>query len=103
MEEQMRYIGNKESILDEIKLLLDQKNLLKEGLTLFDAFSGTGTVSAFFSDIYNIVINDNLYSAYVYSYGRLFSQDVSFKKLGFDPIHFFNTNETIKEGFFFKN
>ncbi|MCQ2578252.1 MAG: DNA adenine methylase [Treponema sp.] len=99
----MRYIGNKESILEEIKIILEEKNLLNNDLTFFDGFSGTATVSSFFSQYYNIVFCDNMYSSYVYSYGRLMAHTCTFHDLGFDPFTYFNSNEFLEDGFFSRN
>ena len=41
----MRFLGNKESIVSQIRDLLDRKGLTGRGLVLFDAFCGTGSVS----------------------------------------------------------
>ena len=55
----MRYLGNKESILDEIRSILESKNLLKREYSFFDAFCGSGSVADFFKQFYNnIIIND---------------------------------------------
>lgn len=41
----MRFLGNKESIVMQIRDLMSRRNLLNRGLVLFDAFCGTGSVS----------------------------------------------------------
>ena len=56
----MRYLGNKESMLNEIKKLLESRGLLQEGYVFFDAFCGSGSVSDFFKLYYTIIVNDNL-------------------------------------------
>jgi adenine-specific DNA-methyltransferase len=99
----MRYIGNKKLLLPDILKLLDAKKLLKKNLTLFDAFCGTGSVSDGLKDSFNIVVNDNLNWCTIYTKGRLCGRDCKFKKLGFDPFEFFNSNDDGIEGFFFKN
>lgn len=100
----MRYLGNKESITSEIHNLLAEKKLLIPELVFFDAFCGTGSVSDYFKNNFNkIIINDNLSWAVTYSHGRLMSSSCYFKKLGFDPFNFFNTNNSIDYGFFYKN
>lgn len=99
----MRYLGNKESILQELKNVLQKKGLLKERLTFFDAFCGTGTVSNGLKENYNIILNDNLKMAVTYAYGRIISSKCKFEKLKFNPINFFNSNENTSIGFFSKN
>ncbi len=99
----MRYLGNKETIKKEIREMLSSHDLLKENLVFFDAFSGTGSVSDYLKDIYNVIINDNLKFASIFSYGRIVKDKVSFNNLGFDPIDFFNSNSNTIDGFFFKN
>ena len=99
----MRYLGNKETLKKEIREMLSSHKLLKENLVFFDAFSGTGSVSDSLKDIYNLVINDNLKFASIFSYGRIVKDKVLFKDLGFNPIDFFNNNSNTIEGFFFKN
>lgn len=41
----MRFIGNKESIAEEIESFIDSKIMPDDRLVLFDAFCGTGSVS----------------------------------------------------------
>lgn len=99
----MRYLGNKDSILYEIEKLLERKNLLQKNYVLFDAFCGTGSVSRNFSDIYKIVINDNLLMPLTYSYGSLVANDCDFNELEFNPFKYFNESKEIVEGFFYNN
>ncbi|HSH87600.1 MAG TPA: Dam family site-specific DNA-(adenine-N6)-methyltransferase [Methylophilus sp.] len=99
----MRFIGNKELITPEIKKLLELKNLSGKGLTLLDAFCGTGAVSVSLQDSFNIIANDILRWCTIYTKGRVCAKDCKFERLGFDPITFFNTNTEILEGFFYRN
>lgn len=99
----MRFLGNKTAILDKIENLLIEKGLFQEGLTFFDAFCGTGSVADNFKGRYNIVINDNLNWAVVYSWGRICSQTCKFTALGFDPFSFLNDSAKTREGFIYKN
>ncbi len=102
----MRYLGNKESILDNIYDLLKSKGLLcsnGEVKTFFDAFCGTGAVSNSLKNHFNIIINDNLEFATIYSAGRMLKANCKFLKLGFNPIDFFNSNQNVVEGFFYNN
>lgn len=100
----MRYLGNKESILDEIRSILESKNLLKSEYSFFDAFCGSGSVADFFKQFYNnIIINDNLMWSVVYSKGRICAPNCTFKKLGFDPFDFLNNSKEISHGFMYNN
>src|SRR3989344_5527412 len=99
----MRFIGNKELIVSEIIDLLDKKGLLNKNLTFFDAFCGTGAVSDAVKDSFNLIINDSLNWCVTYSMGRIYINDCKFKKLGFDPFEFFNSNNNQIKGFSFKN
>lgn len=99
----MRYLGNKETIIPIIHNLLEKHNLLERRLIFLDAFCGTGTVSNSLKDYYDIIINDNLLMATVFTTGRIVKQTCTFDKLGFDPIDFFNSNTNTFEGFFSKN
>lgn len=99
----MRYLGNKESILDEIKNLLESKGLLKNGYSFFDAFCGSGSVADFFKKYYNIIINDNLMWSVIYTKGRVSAPNCTFDKLGFDPFEFLNNNSKTVHGFMYEN
>lgn len=100
----MRFIGNKEPIVNEIKDLLDKEGLLsKKRLKLFDAFCGTGAVSDSLKDSFDLVVNDMMSWCVIYTKGRITATDCRFKKLGFDPFEFLNSSKQIKKGFFYKN
>ena len=100
----MRFIGNKEHIIREIKDLLDKEGLLsKKRLKLFDAFCGTGAVSNSLKDSFELVVNDMMSWCVIYTKGRITARDCRFKKLGFDPFEFLNSSNKIKKGFFYKN
>jgi adenine-specific DNA-methyltransferase len=99
----MRFIGNKELITSDIRKLLEEQGLANKGLTLFDAFCGTGAVSDALKDSYNIVANDMLTWCSIYTRGRIYGNNCSFKNLGFDPFEYFNSNKNIIKGFFYKN
>lgn len=99
----MRFIGNKTTMLPQIKNILDKRGLLDKKLLFFDAFCGTGSVADYLKPFLNIVINDNLRWAVTYSYGRLCSQTCKFQGLRFDPFEFLNDNCSVRNGFFTKN
>lgn len=98
----MRFIGNKESIADQIDSFIESNVPLNSRLTLFDTFCGTGSVSDRLKDKYDIIINDNLKWATVYTAGRLYAPLCYFKKLGFDPFEFLNQNHEKLNGFIYK-
>lgn len=98
----MRYLGNKESILPDIKSLLEEKHIYEEGLTFFDAFCGSGSVSAGFKHKYNIIINDNLKWSVIYAHGRICASNCKFENLGFDPIEYLNQSDDKIQGFIYK-
>lgn len=101
----MRFIGNKEPIVNEIKNILEKEGLLniKSKLKLFDAFCGTGAVSNKLKDAFDLVLNDNLNWCVVYTKGRIVARNCDFKNLGFDPFNFLNSSKKTKKGFFYKN
>lgn len=100
----MRYIGNKTKILNEIDKLLKDKGIDKQGLSFFDAFTGTATVAHHYKERYNLIANDNLYFSYVIAEAKLNSKSNMFKSLGFDPFSYFNdANTTNFEGFISHN
>lgn len=99
----MRYLGNKDSIIHEIKNLLEDKQILNGNLSFFDAFCGTGSVADAFKNYYDIIINDNLEWSVVYTKGRVNSSKCKFEKLGFDPIEYFNSNDKVEYGFIYNN
>ncbi|EAG5035053.1 DNA adenine methylase, partial [Listeria monocytogenes] len=99
----MRFIGNKESMVTEIYELLKRKGLVDKGYTLFDAFTGTGTVADYLKDSFRLKVNDLLNWSVIYSRGRILANECTFAKLGFDPIKFFNSNDEIIKGFFYEN
>ena len=98
----MRFIGNKEPIVNEIKNLLKEEGLLNKKLKLFDAFCGTGAVSDSLKDSFDLVINDLLSWCVIYTSGRITAETCKFKKLGFDPFEFLNSSKQSKKGFFYK-
>ena len=99
----MRYLGNKDSIVDRIENLLESKQLINKKYIFFDAFCGTGAVSKKVSDKYDLIINDNLLLASVFTYGSLVSKSCLFDKLGLDPFEYFNSSTCIEKGFFYNN
>lgn len=99
----MRFIGNKELITAEIISLLNDKGLLDNQLTLFDAFCGTGAVADSLKDKLNVIVNDMISWSVIYTKGRLSSPNCKFQKLGLDPFQFLNSNNDVRHNFFYKN
>lgn len=99
----MRFIGNKELIVSDIRALLAEQGLEGQGLSLFDAFCGTGAVADALKDKYNIIANDILEWCQVYTRGRLSAPSCTFSNLGFDPFDILNEQPGRTNGFFFKN
>jgi adenine-specific DNA-methyltransferase len=99
----MRFIGNKELIISDIKELLKDLKLINKKLVFFDAFCGTGAVSDSLKDSFNLVSNDMLNWCVIYTKGRIFASQCKFEKLGFDPFDFFLENKKIVKGFFYNN
>lgn len=99
----MRYIGNKESMVEEIDSFIESRVESEEPLTLFDAFCGTGAVSDRLKNKFNLVINDNLKWATIYTAGRLYAPSCHFERLGFDPFAFLNQSDEKVQGFIYKN
>lgn len=99
----MRYIGNKNKILNYIEELINDKGINKENYTFCDAFSGTATVGNYFKNRFKIIANDNLYTSYVMSSARLNTPDLKFEKLRKNPFEIFNSQENKLEGFIYKN
>ena len=99
----MRYIGNKNKILNYIESLINDKNINKENYTFCDAFSGTATVGNYFKDKFKIIANDNLYTSFVMSNARLNTPDLKFEKLGKNPFEIFNDENNKLHGFIYNN
>lgn len=104
----MRYLGNKEKYATKICQFFERRNLLDNDYTLFDAFCGSGCVSDKCKNRFSkIIINDNLLSSALYSLGRLNANSITFKKLGFNPMEYFNSKknkiEGIKKGFVYNH
>lgn len=59
----MRYIGNKENILDKIYQILCKHNI--KGKSIFDFFSGTTSVAKYFKKLgYIVYCSDLMYMSY---------------------------------------
>lgn len=94
----LNYIGSKKSLLpfinDVVKTLDTDSNM-----TFCDAFSGTGSVSNFFKDKFNMVSNDKEYYSYIITYGYIISSFSTKLKQIIDTLN----NLEPKDGLLTKN
>lgn len=77
----MRFMGNKENLLDKIHQVMQSKNI--KGDSFFDFFAGTTSVSRFFKKLdYQIYSSDLLYFSYVLQKAYIVNnQELNFEKL----------------------
>ena len=88
----MRYLGNKDSIVEILSGIIKEKTSLSNNMIFFDAFCGTGSVANSLKQNCRIILNDNLHCSATYSHGRLIAADCTFERLGFNPIDYLNNN-----------
>lgn len=100
----MRYLGSKESLIEPIIQLLADKGLLQRNLVFFDAFCGMGSVSdAVKTSFDHIIINDALKCSSIFTLGKLYANECTFERLGFNPFDFFNADNSVRHDFIFNN
>ena len=99
----MRFLGNKESIVSQIRDLLARKGLTGRGFVLFDAFCGTGSVSDELKDDFDIVVNDIMNWSVLFAKGRVVSAGCDFEYLDCNPFDYLNGNARKRQGFIYKN
>jgi adenine-specific DNA-methyltransferase len=77
----MRFIGNKENLVDKIYQVMQSKNI--KGNSFFDVFAGTTSVSKYFKKLnYQIFSSDILYFSYVLQQAYIVNnEELRFKKL----------------------
>lgn len=77
----MRFIGNKENLLDKIYQVMQSEKI--QGNSFFDFFAGTSSVSKFFKKLdYQIYSSDLLYSSYVLQQAYIVNnENLEFEKL----------------------
>lgn len=98
----LRYIGNKSKLLNEIQNMISTNTKGDEKI-FCDLFSGTGSVGSFFRDKYKIIANDVLKFSYVLTQGYLNSKvEMTFPILGFNALDYLNALNGI-DGFISKN
>lgn len=90
----MRYIGSKQLLVNEIKLLLEKHTDGTEK-TFLDLFAGTNVVGQFFKRYYTVISNDLLYFNYVNAKATIENNGnlafTNLKKLGIDnPLTYLN-------------
>ena len=100
----MRYIGNKNRILNHIDKLIEDKQI--KGGTFADLFTGTGSVADHFKDRFEIVTNDLLYYASVFSEAKINFEGIpnftNFKKkYSMSPFEYWNTYDYSNEPYRF--
>lgn len=113
----MRFIGNKENLVDRIYQVMQSRNI--KGDSLFDVFAGTASVSKYFKKLnYQIFSSDILYFSYVLQHAYIVNnQETTFnrllKKIGVSKslllpspllsvVEYLNQIEPV-EGFIYKN
>lgn len=100
----MRYIGSKESLIEPIMQLLADKGILQRSLVFFDAFCGMGSVSDAVKTLYDhVVINDSLNCSSTFALGKLYANECTFEKLGFNPFEYLNGNSNYRQDFIYQN
>ncbi|MCB0515970.1 MAG: DNA adenine methylase [Chitinophagales bacterium] len=87
----MRYIGNKENLLDKIHQVMQSKNI--QGNSFFDFFAGTTSVAKFFKKLnYQIFSSDLMYFSYVLQKAYISNNQVlNFEKI-LNKINFQSTS-----------
>ena len=71
---EMRYLGSKVKLLEQIESVIDKNNI--EGETFADLFAGTGCVGDYFKSRYKIISNDFLYYSYVFNKAKLMNAGI---------------------------
>lgn len=93
----MRFIGNKTSLLGNIKAVIDE-NCTDQNEIFCDIFSGSGSVSRFFKQYYRIISNDLLYFSHILTAATIENNNVptfeTLKSIGIsDPIAYLETED----------
>lgn len=96
----MRYIGNKSRLLGHINQLIEDKNI--SGGVFADLFTGTGSVADHFKDRFEIITNDLLLYASLFSKAKVLLSDIpkftKFKKrFKMSPFEYWNNYDYSKE------
>tara|TARA_R100000655_G_scaffold92526_1_gene133672 strand:- start:1316 stop:2347 length:1032 start_codon:yes stop_codon:yes gene_type:complete len=104
----MRYIGSKNNLLNTIDLFIRKNIESTEAMSMFDAFSGTGSVGSYFKDSFQIYSNDNLYFSYLIQKILIEMNDYpsfyGLKKIGINnPFNFLNNSNEKLSGHVFNS
>lgn len=104
----MRYIGSKNNLLKNIDLFIRSNINLNKEMSMFDAFSGTGTVGRYFKDRFQIYSNDNLYFSFLIQKGLIEMNEYpafyGLKEIGINnPFDFFNNTQEKLPGHVFNS
>lgn len=104
----MRYLGNKTRILDQIDEIITEKNL--QGGIFADLFTGSGSVADHFKDRFQIISNDLMNYAKIFSLAKTsFSKEPEFssfrKIIHMSPFEYWNNYDYSNEptGFISEN
>lgn len=96
----MRYLGNKTRLLDHVNKMIEDKNI--SGGIFADLFTGTGSVADHFKDRFQIITNDLMKYASVFSEAKInFSEIPTFKQFKKEfktsPFDYWNSYDYSKE------
>jgi len=104
----MRYLGNKTKLLHFIEHVIQKYHI--EGTIFADLFAGTGSVSDYFKENYQIIANDYLYFSTVLTKAKLLNKsepkfDLFHLQYGVSPFKWLNTKryEPQDHYFIYKN
>ena len=98
----MRFLGNKDSLTDDILQLMTEKGVLDKDAVFFDAFCGMGSVCDSVKQTFpHLIINDILHCCTTFTEGRLYANGCKFETLGFSPFDFFANNPVVRKGFIY--
>ncbi len=94
-----RYIGNKFKLLSFIKDVIDKEKV--DFSSVADVFAGTGVVSEYFMSLdKSVIINDNLFSNYIFYKAWLSNDKFDNEKIK-NLINYYNDNsDYIKDNYF---
>lgn len=91
---QMRFLGNKTRMLENIQYVIDENNI--NGEVFCDLFAGSGSVGDYLKDKFKIVSNDYLYSLSIINKAKLSNETMPnfsnfIDNFGKNPFDYFNS------------
>lgn len=91
---QMRFLGNKTRMLENIQYVIDENNI--NGEVFCDLFAGSGSVGDYLKDKFKIVSNDYLYSLSIINKAKLSNEIMPnfsnfIDNFGKNPFDYFNS------------